>query len=169
MLHFLMSNYRRVFLDGYSYYLTIVTHQRQPILIDNITLLRQSFSQSKKRFVYTIDAIVVLPDHLHMVITPENATDYPKIVGAIKAYFSRYYSEDETERLAQSFSRHKKRYKAVWQKKYYEHTIRNEHDWYQTMNYMQYNPVKHGWVECAEDWVYSSFAWRGKRERYMVG
>ena len=73
-----MPNYRRIFEDGYSYYLTIVTHRRNPILIDNITLLRQSFAQSKKRFDYRIDAIVILPEHIHMVITPKKATDYPK-------------------------------------------------------------------------------------------
>ena len=55
-----MANYKRIFLDGYSYYLTIVTHQRNPILIDNIELLRESFKVSKKKYIYTIDAIVVL-------------------------------------------------------------------------------------------------------------
>jgi len=153
-----MSNYRRVFEDGYSYYLTIVTHRRKPILIDNITLLRQSFAQSKKRFDYRIDAIVVLPDHIHMVITPKEARDYPKIIGAVKAYFSRYYTSENEE---QSTSRHKKRYKAIWQKKYYEHTIRNERDWYETMSYMQHNPIKHGLVEKMEEWEYSSFVRRG--------
>jgi len=150
-----MPNYRRIFEDGYSYYLTIVTHERCPILINNIVLLRKSFAQSKKRFNYTIDAIVVMPDHIHMVITPDKATEYPKIIGAIKAYFSRYYEGNEV--LEQSSSRSKKRYKAVWQKKYYEHTIRNEKDWYETMEYMKYNPVKHGLVEKVEDWEFSSF------------
>ena len=152
-----MPNYRRVFEDGYGYYLTIVTHRRKPILIDNITLLRQSFAQSKKRFDYRIDAIVVLPDHIHMVITPKESRDYPKIIGAIKAYFSRYYAGENEE---QSISRHKKRYKAIWQKKYYEHTIKNEKDWYETMAYMQYNPIKHGLVKKVEEWEYSSFVRR---------
>jgi len=151
-----MPNYRRIFEDGYSYYLTIVTHRRNPILIDNITLLRQSFAQSKKKFDYRIDAIVILPEHIHMVITPKKATDYPKIVGAIKAYFSRYYAGQDKE-VEQSNSRYKKRHKAVWQKKYYEHTIRNEKDWYETMTYMKHNPVKHGLVDDVNNWEYSSF------------
>ncbi len=155
-----MPNYRRIFEDGYSYYLTIVTHRRNPILIDNITLLRQSFVQSKKRFDYRIDAIVILPEHIHMVITPKKATDYPKIVGAIKAYFSRYYAgQDKDEE--QSISRYKKRHKAVWQKKYYEHTIRDEKDWHETMTYMKHNPVKHGLVDDVNNWMYSSFVGRG--------
>jgi putative transposase len=151
-----MPNYRRIFEDGYSYYLTIVTHRRNPILIDNITLLRQSFVQSKKRFSYRIDAIVILPDHIHMVITPKKSTDYPKIIGAIKACFSRYY-EGEDKNVEQSNSRYKKRYKAVWQKKYYEHTIRNEKDWYETMKYIKHNPTKHGLVDDINNWEYSSF------------
>ena len=155
-----MPNYRRIFEDGYSYYLTIVTHRRNPILINNITLLRQSFAQSKKRFDYRIDAIVILPDHMHMVITPKKATDYPNIVGAIKAYFSRYY-EGEDKDVKQSNSRHKKRYKSIWQKKYYERIIRNEKDWYETMTYMKYNPVKHGLVDDVNNWEYSSFMRRG--------
>jgi len=155
-----MPNYRRIFEDGYSYYLTIVTHRRNPILIDNITLLRQSFAQSKKRFDYRIDAIVILPEHIHMVITPKKATDYPKIVGAIKAYFSRYYPCQDRE-VEQSNSRYKKRHKAVWQKKYYEHTIRNEKDWHETMMYMKHNPVKHGLVDDVNNWEYSSFVGRG--------
>ena len=156
-----MPNYRRIFEDGYSYYLTIVTHKRHPILINNITLLRKSFAQSKKRFDYTINAIVVLPDHIHMVITPKKATDYPKIIGAVKAYFSLYYETDNNEALEQSSSRHKKRYKAIWQKKYYEHTIRDEKDWYETMEYIKHNPLKHGLVDSVGDWEYSSFVKRG--------
>ena len=155
-----MPNYRRIFEDGYSYYITIVTHRRHPILIDNIALLRESFAQSKKKFEYSIEAIVVLPEHIHMVITPENATEYPKIIGAIKAYFSRHYNVQDNEALEQSYSRNKKRYKAIWQKKYYEHTIRDEKDWYETMQYMQCNPIKHGLVENIEDWEYSSFVKR---------
>ena len=67
-----MANYKRLFLAGHSYYFTIVTHRRNPILIDNIEILRESFRESKAYFDYTIDAIVILPDHIHMIITPQN-------------------------------------------------------------------------------------------------
>jgi len=149
-----MPNYRRVFEDGYSYFLTVITYQRNPILIDNIELLRESFRQSKQKYRYSIEAIVILPEHFHMMITPENATDYPRIVGAIKAYFSRYC---DIEALEQSQSRNKKRYKPVWQKRYFEHTIRNEKDFELHLNYIKQNPVKHGLVESALEWEYSSF------------
>jgi len=77
VLSYTMPNYKRVFEDGYSYYLTVVTHRRNPILIENITLLRQSFAVSMQKYSYRIEAIVVLPDHFHMIITPQNVKEYP--------------------------------------------------------------------------------------------
>jgi putative transposase len=151
-----MAQYRRFFLSGYSYYLTIVTHKRNPILIDNIELLRESFRESKRYFRYSIDAIVVLPDHIHMIITPQIADEYPRIVKSIKYYFSRHYkSEDELE---QSSSRYRRKYRPIWQKRFYEHTIRDEKDYLRCAEYIQINPIKHQYVKNIKDWQYSSFA-----------
>ncbi len=152
-----MANYKRIFEDGYSYYLTIVTHQRNPILIENITLLRESFRVSKMQYNYRINDIVVLPDHLHIIITPDNACDYPHIVRTIKQYFSKHCDTKYYAHLAQSKSRDKEGYRPIWQKKYYEHTIRDEKDLQEKVTYMYNNPVKHGYVEKEEDWEYSSF------------
>ena len=80
-------NYRRVYADGYSYFLTVVTHGRKPLLVDNIELLRYAFRLSKKKYTYRIDAIVILPDHLHMIITPSEAKEYSKIISHIKRSF----------------------------------------------------------------------------------
>jgi len=147
-----MADYKRLFLQGHSYYLTIVTHRRKAILIDNIEALRESFRESKRYYDYHIDAIVILPDHLHMIITPRNAKDYPKIVRAIKYNFSIQLSTDEE----QSMARHKKGMNPVWQKRYYEHTIRDEKDYFRCIEYMKNNPIKHGLVENSEGWKYSS-------------
>jgi putative transposase len=152
-----MADYRRVFEDGYSYYITIVTYHRRSILIDNIALLRKSFQESKHHFDYTIDAIMVMPDHLHMIITPRRSDEYPKIIGYIKAYFSRHFDDLDSQEHTQTFSRHRHRHRAVWQKRYYEHTIRNEKDWIDKTIYMQNNPVKHGLVDEVRAWRYSSF------------
>ena len=130
LLELFMANYKRLFLVGHSYYLTIVTHRRKPLLVEHIELLRESFRESKRYYRYEIDAIVVLPDHIHMIITPEISTDYPKIVRAIKYNFSTKlvgydcYCTDEE----QSFSRYRRGLNTVWQKRYYEHTIRDEKD-----------------------------------------
>jgi len=114
-----MAKYKRIFADGYSYFITMTTHRRHPILIENIELLRESFRQSKRKFNYKIDAIVIMPDHLHMVITPDICREYPKIIGYIKAYFSRHCDERYYREQTQSYSRYAKRHKAVWQKRYY--------------------------------------------------
>ena len=148
-----MADYKRIFLEGYSYYLTIVTHQRAPILIEHIEVLRESFRESMQYYRYQIDAIVVLPDHLHMIITPAQAKSYPKIVRAIKYNFSTKVSHSQE----QSMARHKKGMNPVWQKRYYEHTIRDEKDYLRCVEYMRDNPVKHGLVEHAQAWKYSSF------------
>jgi len=149
-----MSNYKRIFLDGYSYYLTMVTHKRNPILIENINLLRQSFADSKKRYDYDINAIVVLPEHIHMIITPQNATDYPKIIRAIKYHFSKHCDKKYYAHLMQSSSRNKRGSKPIWQKRFYEHTIRNEKEYHAYVQYIRYNPVKHKYVEQPNDWKY---------------
>ena len=152
-----MSNYKRIFLDGYSYYLTIVTHQRNPILLENITLLRESFRVSKKKYAYSIDNIIVLPDHFHMIITPKISTQYPQIIRAIKYHFSKHLDERYYIHLQQSLSRTKRGSKPIWQKRYYEHTIRDEKDYLEKITYMYQNPVKHKYVTEANQWEYSSF------------
>ncbi len=63
-----MAKYRRVFKDGYSYFLTVVTENREPILIDNIDLLRKSFALSIKKYHHKLDAVVIMPEHFHMII-----------------------------------------------------------------------------------------------------
>ncbi|MFT7878896.1 MAG: transposase [Sulfurimonas sp.] len=152
-----MPNYKRVFLDGYSYFLTVVTHQRNPILIDNIELLRESFRVSKSKYNYKIDAIVIMPDHFHMIVTPEISMEYPDITKTIKQHFSKYCDEKYFQHLYQSNSRHAKGYKPIWQKRFYEHTIRDEKDYKIRLDYIHYNPVKHRLAGKVSDWEYSSF------------
>ena len=150
--------YKRLFLDGHDYFITVVTHDRNPILIDNIELLRESFKYAKTKFVFDIDAIVILPDHLHMIIKVETAEDYPKIISTIKSYFSKHCDPEFYGHLVQSQSRIKQNYKPVWQKRFYEHTIRDEKDYKTRLDYIHFNPVKHGYVEDVNMWEYSSFS-----------
>ena len=152
-----MANYKRIFLDGYSYYLTVVTHRRNPILIDNIHLLRQAFAHSKERLDYRIDAIVILPDHFHMIITPQYAADYPAIISAIKRYFTKHCEPKHYHHLEQSASRQNRGLKPVWQKRFYEHTIRNEKDLDAKLRYIYHNPIKHRYTDTLEQWEYTSF------------
>ena len=151
-----MANYKRVFLDGYCYYITFVTYMRNPILIENIELLRQSFTYAKLKFDFKIDTIVVLPDHVHMIIEVNNAQDYPKIISSIKRYFSKHCEPHFYKNMLQSASRTKQGYKPVWQKRFYEHIIRNEKDYLEKVQYILNNPVKHGFVDDAKQWLYGS-------------
>jgi len=155
-----MSNYKRIYLEQHSYYLTVVTHNRNPILIDNIELLRDSFRRSKKRYDYVINAIVILPDHIHMIITPKNPKEYSKIIALIKRSFT-YGLDVKTKEEARwnlTASSYRRNLSGVWQKRFYEHTIRDEKDYKKIVNYIYTNPIKHGLVENSEDWKYSSFA-----------
>ena len=149
-----MSNYTRVFAQGHPYFITINTEKRRPILIDNITILRQAFANSKQYFDYKIDAICILPDHLHMIIYPKDEKDYPNIIKSIKTYFSK--NINQTFDISQSKT--KKKELGIWQRRYYEHTIRDEKELQKYRNYIHYNPVKHHLSNNANEWEYSSFS-----------
>ena len=159
MLKYTMSNYKRIYLQNHSYYLTVVTQNRIPLLIDNIELLRDSFRRSKKRYDYVINAIVILPDHIHMILTPQNPKDYSKIIALIKRSFS--YGLDmqikEESKFNLSASSYRRNLSGVWQKRFYEHTIRDEKDYAKILDYIKTNPIKHGLVNNIDDWKYSSF------------
>ncbi|MDQ7047741.1 MAG: transposase [Sulfurovum sp.] len=154
-----MSNYKRIFKDGYSYFITIVTQGRNPILIECIDQLRYSFALSKKKYAYTIDAIIILPDHIHMIITPKNSNEYPKIISHIKRSF--VYGLDghykDNAKMTLSTSSYNRKLSGIWQKRFYEHTIRDEKDWLEKIQYIQHNAVKHMLVDDWNDWQYSSF------------
>jgi putative transposase len=137
----------------------MVTFRRKPLLVEHIDLLRYAFRLSKQKYDYDIEAIVILPDHLHMIITPRIPADYSKIVMAIKRSFV-YGLDQETKtdaKLTLSSPKYKRSHAGIWQERFYEHTIRNEKDWEKKMDYIYTNPVKHGWVDQANEWPYSSF------------
>lgn len=149
-----MSNYRRVFIQNSCVFLTIITHKRKHILIDNIELLRESFKNVNKLYDYEIVACVILPEHMHVILNLKRIEDYPKIISAIKHYFSRKLgikADDLTD------SKIKKREKGIWHRRYFEHTIIDEIDLNKHIDYVHYNPVKHGHVTNVKDWKYSTF------------
>jgi len=153
-----MSNYKRIYLENYSYYLTVVTQNRKSILIDNIELLRDSFRRSKRKYNYVINAIVILPDHMHMILTPKNSKEYSKIIAHIKRSFTYglEIKEKDEARWNLTASSYRRNLSGVWQKRFYEHTIRDEKDYYNILDYIYNNPIKHGLVDDINDWKYSS-------------
>lgn len=161
-------NYRRLFIEGSYLFLTVVTYKRKPILINNIELLRKAFQNTKKNYHFEIFAIVVLPEHFHVLLKPKNIHEYPKIISSIKHCFSRKLNDvgqvcptysntnNKTNQNIYSCSAYD-RNKLIWQRRYYEHTIRDEDDLNNHLDYIHYNPVKHGVVKNVKDWEFSSF------------
>ncbi|OHB34879.1 MAG: transposase [Planctomycetes bacterium GWA2_40_7] len=149
--------YRRAWSPGGCFFFTVVTYKRQPILTipENISRLRKAFAHVKHKRQFEIDGIVVLPNHLHSIWQlPEDDDDFATRWRLIKHFFSKSYLSIEK---IQNRSRQSKNEKTVWQRRYWEHLIRGENDWQRHMDYIHYNPVKHGLVERACDWPYSSF------------
>ena len=159
-------NYRRVYINDSKIFITMVTSKRHPILIENIEILRNSFKQTKQKIKFNIDAIVILPDHLHMIIKPEDIKKYPEIIKGIKAFFSKNIDETKIENYKLTKSRKDKKEKDIWQRRYWEHTITNEKDLNMHIDYIHYNPVKHGYTDKAANWKYSTFRKYAKQGLY---
>jgi len=150
-------HYRRAQTPAGCYFFTVVTHQRQPLFTNTATVdrLRQAFREVRQRHPFTIDAIVILPDHLHTLWTlPEGDIDFPTRWMLIKSRFTRSCKPDHPQRLSRS--RAHKRERAVWQRRYWEHHIRDPRDYAAHFDYIHYNPVKHGHVGTPSDWPWSS-------------
>ena len=151
-----MTDYRRVKIKGATYFFTVNCAERHGnrILENNIEALRQVFHQVKQRHPFNIDAIVVLPEHLHCIWTlPIEDANYSMRWNLIKSGFSRLITGSERR----SESRIKRGERGIWQRRFWEHMIRDEKDFEHHVDYIHWNPVKHGWVERVRDWPYSSF------------
>lgn len=145
-----MSNYRRAFLPGGIFFFTVVTHDRNPLFYcgERIEVLRAAFRKVKAVRPFHIDAIVVLPDHLHCIWhLPEGDSDFSSRWREIKKAASR-------EIDARTGGR---RERAVWQRRFWEHAIHDEVDWRKHVDYIHYNPVKHGLAARPSEWPWSSF------------
>jgi putative transposase len=150
--------YRRAKTPGATYFFTVVTYRRRPILCDpeRVRLLRDAFRTVKRRHPFSIDAFVLLPDHLHCLWTlPPEDCDYPTRWMLIKSLFTRHCAP--SLKTTRSAALDRKRLQPVWQQRYWEHQIRDDRDFERHCDYIHYNPVKHGHVARVADWPYSSF------------
>jgi putative transposase len=150
-----MTNYRRNFLAGGSYFFTVnLADRRLRLLTVHVTQLRQAFRDVRRRHPFAIEAIVILPDHLHAIWTlPADDADFAVRWRLIKSAFSR--GLESGERV--SASRAGKQERGIWQRRYWEHMLRDEWDFARHVDYIHFNPVKHGHVREVKDWPYSSF------------
>jgi putative transposase len=149
-----MVAYRRNLVPGGTYFFTVVLeNRRSTLLVDKIASLRHSFRVARGERPFKIDAIVILPDHLHAVMTlPEGDSDFSGRWRRIKSTFTRQV-------VAQGMpaSRNRRGEYALWQRRFWEHTIRDETDFARHVDYIHYNPIKHGLVSRVSDWPFSSF------------
>ena len=146
--------YRRANIKGATYFFTMnLADRRQTLLTDEFNKLRDSFNRVKHNHPFLLDAMVVLPDHLHLMMTlPENDNDFATRLMLVKTGFSRQITNNEKI----SPSRKSKRERGIWQRRYWEHLIRDENDFATHVDYIHYNPVKHGYVAQATNWQFST-------------
>jgi putative transposase len=149
-----MVGYRRNLVPGRTYFFTVVLEDRRSsLLVEKIASLRHAFRVVRAERPFKVDAIVILPDHLHAILTlPEGDSDYSGRWRKIKSRFTRQVVADGLQAKRNGRGEY-----ALWQRRFWEHTIRDETDFARHVDYIHYNPIKHGLVERVSDWPHSSF------------
>ena len=150
-----MPNYRRAFAPGGCFFFTVtLLERRQTLLVDRIAGLREAVTTTRRSHPFTIDAFVVLPDHLHAVWTlPADDHDFSMRWRLIKSRFAKALPKQE--RL--SAVRKARGERGIWQRRFWEHLIREEADYARHVEYCYINPLKHRLVTRVGDWPHSSF------------
>jgi len=154
-----MPNYVRWREDAATYFFTVVTFRRQPILRDpqGRQILRESFVEVRRRWPFDMFACVLLPDHLHCIWTlPHGDDDFPIRWANVKRIFSKNWIAAGHAAMPVSANAHRHRQRGVWQARYWEHRIRDEGELFAYRDYIHLNPVKHGLVHHPVEWAWSS-------------
>ena len=155
-----MPRYRRNYVEGGTYFFTVVTYMRRPLLYDMaISLLEEELKACISLKPFTVEAMVILPDHLHCIWTlPPLDYDFSFRWRVIKTSFTKEYIRRVGAPPEEStVSMQKKGEKGIWQRRFWEHHIRDDADLQRHVAYIHYNPVKHGLVRRLSDWPHSSF------------
>ncbi|RJP23263.1 MAG: transposase [Candidatus Omnitrophota bacterium] len=155
-----MSHYHRFYQPQSTYFFTVVTFRRQKIFVneDVKDLLKEVIQKVRVNWPFQIEGFVLLPEHLHTIWSlPEGDSNFSERWKLIKANFTREYLKKNDELVRPSNSRMRKGERTVWQRRYWEHLIRDESDFNHHLNYLHYNPVKHGLVTNPKDWPWSTF------------
>jgi|SRR5215212_4595322 len=148
-----MPNYRRALVPGACWFFTVnLLERRKTLLVEHIAELRDAVARTRRSLPFVIDAFVVMPDHLHAVL-PSGDADFSTRWRLIKSGFAR--ALPKRERL--SSVRLTRNERGIWQRRFWEHLIRDEADYARHVEYCYINPMKHGLVERVRDWPHSSF------------
>lgn len=149
-----MVLYRRNRVAGGTYFFTVALKDRSSRrLVEYVNELRSAVNYVKRKRPFHIDAMVVMPDHMHAIWTlPPGYDDYAGRWRLIKSRFTQALL-----RVGVNMRRNKKGGYDLWQRRFWEHTVRNEKDLERHVDYIHYNPIKHGWVQQVCEWPYSTF------------
>ena len=150
-----MPTYRRFWVPGGTYFFTVnLSDRRGRVLTVNINALRAAFKETRAARPFDVIAAVVMPNHLHCIWTlPEGDADNARRWSQLKSAFSRRVPYEEFV----SPSRIERGERGIWQRRFWERYIVDENDLHAHIDYIHYNPVKHGFVARAFDWPHSSF------------
>jgi putative transposase len=150
-----MSRYRRLRIEGGAFFFTLTLADRSSnLLVKQIERLRRAYAGTEKRLPFKTVAICILPDHIHALWQlPHGDADYAARWSLLKSGFSRGLPAAKKR----STSKIMKREKGIWQRRYWEHAIRDDADFERHVNYIHYNPVKHRLLTRVADWPFSSF------------
>jgi putative transposase len=155
-----MPNYRRTLLAGGTFFFTLVTQDRRRLFAKETARRRlgDAIRQVQGQQPFEMKAVVLMPNHLHCIWTlPEDDDDYSSRWACIKRRFIESWTAVGGHEAAISQARIDRHERGIWQKRFWEHRIRNQTDLARHVNYIHYNPVKHGLVRCPHAWPYSSF------------
>ncbi len=164
-----MSDYRRWYVPGGTYFLTVVTYKRYPFFRDAsaVNLLREAWTKVQREKSFTNVASVLLHDHFHCLWTlPAGDDDYATRIKIIKDYFTSQWLSKGGLELPVTPSRAKRGNRGIWQRRFWEHVIRNEDDLKNHFDYIHFNPVKHSYVTRPLDWPHSTFHRYVREEHY---
>ena len=178
-----MPNYRRWRVEGGEYFLTVVTHERRRFLTHERSrrLLREAISNTRTLRPFEIEAMVLLPDHFHVLLKlPEGTDDFSSRIGSIKHSYTKAHLAAGGAEGATSLGRLRHRHRGVWQKRFHDHRIRDDEDYRNHIEYILYNPVKHELADSPGQWPWSSFhrfmalgwippEWRGPEDPDVLG
>lgn len=154
-----MSRYRRATIAGGTYFFTVVSYRRQTILCDELirNALREAIERTRQRYPFSIDAWVLLPDHLHCLWTlPEDDAEFSKRWAKIKRHVTLVCGDQYKHGKWLTASKKKHRESTLWQRRYWEHQIRDAGDFNRHVDYIHYTPVRHGLCEQPIQWPYST-------------
>jgi len=155
-----MPNYRRAYEQGGMFFFTVVAHRRRRLFSEAKAreYLRKTVLAVQTERPFELVATVLLPDHLHCIWKlPDGDSDFSIRWACIKKGFSKLWIAGGGGEAEISDARHKHRECGIWQRRFWEHRIRNEDDMMRHVNYIHYNPIKHKLVRCPHEWPYSSF------------